>query len=105
MTCSVQLGELANGRWAVRSYTPSLLSQSVQFQEALQDSPALCDDIPIPKGMQLTHPTDKRQCQLILDEAFASRFRKIFGYIGEIKMIVSDFTETGAQLQIVVFLP
>ena len=105
MAVAVQLGERANGTFAVSSYMPSLLSQCVQFVEALEDSPDLNDDIPIPKGMKLVRASDKKQCQLILGQNFAQRFRKIYGYIGEIKITESDFTETGAQLQIVVFLP
>ena len=102
---AVQLGLRANGAQAVRPYAPSLLQLSVELAEALADSPDLHDDIPIPAGMKLVKPTAHRQFQLELSEAFMSRFRRIYGYVGEIKMIQSDFTDTGAQLQIVVFLP
>ena len=104
-TVAVQFGPRANGSQAIRSFTPSLLQLASDLQEALADSPDLHDDIPLPAGMKLCRPTAERQFQIELNEAFALRHRRVWGYIGELKMIKSDFAKTGAQLQVVIFLP
>ena len=104
-TVAVQLGPRANGTQAVRSYTPSLLQLAADLSEALAESPDLHDDIPLPEGMKLCRPTEKRQFQLELNEAYALRHRRVWGYIGEIKLTNSSFTDTGAQIQMVLFLP
>ena len=42
------------------------------------------------------------QVQLIFDlDVFALRMRKAFGYVGDIKLIESQGTTSGAQLQVV----
>ena len=105
MALAVQLGMRANGAQASRSYIPTLRFFSAEFAEACADAPDIADDIPIPEGMQLFPAREGRQPQLVLSEAFAQRHRRVWGYIGEIKLIDSDFTQTGALLQIVCLFP
>ena len=78
---------------------------AAELTDDLADSPDLAQDIPIPKGMLLHHPTEHQQLQLELSPSFAPRHRRVWGYIGELRLITSNFTETGAQLQVVLTTP
>ena len=78
---------------------------SAEFDEACIDAPDISHDIPIPRGMKLEEASDSRQAKLILSDAYSLRRRRAWGYIGEIKLIASDFTRAGAQSQAVSMFP
>ena len=82
-----------------------MLQLASDLSEASSDSLDMHYDIPLPDGMMLCPLTGKRQFQLELNEAFALRHRRVWGYIGEINLVNSSFAETGAQIQMVLFLP
>ena len=104
-TLAVQFGDRASGSQAVRSYNPSLLSFSAAFADALADAPELAGDMPIPEGMLLRHATATRQPQLELSGDFALRHRRAWGYMGELKIIDSNFTAAGSLLQVILLFP
>lgn len=102
---AVQFGPRANWAQAARSYTPSFRLLASDLDEALADSSDLHGDIPLPLGMKISRPTDGRQFQIEHIEPFSLRRRRVWGYIGEMGVIKSEFTETGAHLQVVIFTP
>ena len=52
---------------------------SADLIEAFQDPTDLDQDIPIPEGMKINRPTERRQLQLELSPSFGSRRRRVWG--------------------------
>ena len=44
------------------------------------------EHLPLSDGMRLSVSAGNRQMQLVLDDIFARRYRRVFGYIGEIQL-------------------
>ena len=99
MSLAAQLGLRANGAQAIRNYVPNLRFFAAEFAEACADAPDISGDIPIPVGMLRVEASPGRQPNLILSEDFAQRHRRVWGYIGEIKLTDSDFTQTADLLR------
>ena len=60
------------------------------------------DALPLPRGMTIAKCADNGQLQLVLADAYARRLRRVFGYVGEVKLSSGEGTVTPAQLQVIV---
>ena len=61
--------------------------------------------LPLPEGLELGRSPEGTQLQLVLSPFFASKLRRVFGYIAEISLTSGEGTETPAQLQVVTRIP
>ena len=61
--------------------------------------------LPLPKGLEVIRSPDGRQLQLQVAPFFASKLRRIFGYVGEITLCSGEGTDTPAQLQVITRIP
>ena len=79
-------GRSADGRYVYKSFCPSVAQLAALLTPFLDERATAADALPIPRGFHLAKSTAYGQLQLSLSEAYARRFRRVFGYIGEIKL-------------------
>ena len=61
--------------------------------------------LPLPTGLSLVRAPDGGQIQLKLEPFFASKLRRLFGYVAEIALTDGEGTDAPAQIQIVTKIP
>ena len=83
---SAPFGKCADGRFVYKSFRPAI-TQLAHLMTPFLDSVATAGDVlPLPKGMTLSLCAANEQLQISLSETFARRFRRVFGFIAEIKL-------------------
>ena len=88
-------GPTASGGEAFGPFAPTLLRQAELVAGARSKGLDLTASIPLPLGMKLSVNPHNGQTQLILEaEAFCARFRRVYGYVGEISTKASQGTTT-----------
>ena len=91
----VAYGPTASGGEAYGPFAPTLLRQAELVAGARDAGQDLTAAVPLPLGMKLAVNPYNGQTQLILEaEAFCARFRRVFGYVGEISTKASRGTST-----------
>ena len=80
------LGKSADGRNVYSPFCPSVLQLAQLVTPFLDNVATAAHLLPIPKGFVITRCEANQQLQLVLSEAYARRFGRVFGYIGAIKL-------------------
>ena len=100
------IGLTAAGTPVYASLQPTVASLAVTLTPALSDgSVDLGSVLPLPTGLELIRSPEGHQLQLLASPFFASKLRRIFGYVAEIRCTDGAGTETPAQLQLVTRIP
>ena len=89
----------------------------------LDDIAKPCDVLPLPRGTTLSKCSFNGQLQISLSDTYARRFRRVYGYVADIKLVLptpfffpflvtgcvtpsaGEGTLTPAQLQVVTLIP
>ena len=100
------IGTSTAGQAVFASLQPTVASLALTLTPALSDAAAdLKAILPLPSGLELIRSPEGRQLQLRVSPFFASKLRRIYGYVAEIRLTSGDGTETPAQLQLVTRIP
>ena len=80
------LGFTSVGARVYAPFRPSalFLANVMDQLETSQDGPNV--HLPLPEGMRLVRSAHNAQLQLLLDDVFSHRNRRLFGYVGEISL-------------------
>ena len=112
----------SQNRPVMSSFQPSVASLAIALTPHLQASEGLNEILPLPSGLHLMRPPDKKESQIQLRVApfFARKLRRIFvwgkvffgentfapfGCVAEITLTDGEGADTPAQLQIVTRIP
>ena len=82
----VPLGKAADGRFVYGSFKPSVVQFSHLLTPFLDGIDSPCDVLPLPRGMTLSKCDFNGQLQITLSDTYARRFRRVYGYVTEIKL-------------------
>ena len=87
---SPELGFDAGGPPVFGSYRPTVRSLAGRIPAWLRSGVNLLSAIPVPSGFSfgLGANPGKPQLQLTLDGGYARRYRRVFGYVGDIQLSV-----------------
>ena len=99
------IGVDLNGKPVLAPFQPTAGSLAILLAPYLRNSLDLSAALPLPKGLKLIRPPDATQIQLRVAPVFARKFRRTFGYVGDIKMSSGEGSETPAQLQVITKVP
>ena len=121
-------GKAADRRDVFKSFRPTVVQLAHLMTPFLDKVDTAADVLPLPKGISLSLCGENDQLRISLSEVYAKRFRRAYGYIGEIKLELlylgrfyflpdafwvgpdvhltdGEGTSTPAQLQLVVQIP
>ena len=82
------LGRSADGRSVFKSFRPSVTQLSHLLTPFLDSVATAGDVLPLPRGIALALCASNNQLQLSLSPTYARRFRRVYGYIAEIKLVL-----------------
>ena len=82
----VPLGKAANGRSVYTPFRPSVAQLAPLVTPFLDEVNKEADTLPLPRGITLSKCAHNGQLQISLSSTYARRFRRVFGYIAEIKL-------------------
>ena len=100
------IGILPNGTPVWRSFQPSIPSVALLLTPYLPLGVDPTEALPLPSGISLQRsPAGGRQLQLVLAPNFAVKWRRAFGYVGDLQLTDGEGTDTPAQLQVVIKAP
>ena len=80
------IGITSGGVPVYAPFHPSVASLAVALTPFLHSAVGLASALPLPTGLELMRAPDDSQTQLKLSPFFASKLRRCFGYVGEIKL-------------------
>ena len=81
------IGKAADGRQVFAPFRPSVLQQAQLMNPFLGEKATVADAIPFPPGISMAKCKANGQLQVFLSPPYAGRMRKVYGYIGEIKLV------------------
>ena len=99
------LGKSADGRQVYHSFRPSAVQLALMMNPHLGGVATVADVLPLPRGMTIARNEGDRQLQLVLADCYTRHLRRVFGYVGEIKLSDGEGTLTPAQLQVIIMVP
>ena len=100
------IGLTSSGTAVYASFQPTVASLALALTPALSDMTLdLTPVLPLPAGLELMRSPEGRQLQLQVSAFFASKLRRIYGYVAEIVLTSGEGAETPAQLQLVTRIP
>ena len=82
------LGRSRDGRDVFASFCPAVAQLALLLTPHLDGVATAGDVLPLPRGMSIVLNANNGQLQRILADVFARRFRRVYGYIGEIKLVL-----------------
>ena len=102
----VPIGITSEGTPVYAPFQPTVTSIALALTPCLTDPAADLSSVsPLPKGPALQRSPEGTQIQLKVEPFFASKLRRVFGYVGEITLTGGDGTDTPAQLQVITRIP
>ena len=82
----VPLGRAADGRSVYTPFRPSVVQLAHLVTPFLDEVNTEADTLPLPRGITLSLCAHNGQLQISLSATYARRFRRVYGYIAEIKL-------------------
>ena len=79
-------GKAADRRDVFKSFRPTVVQLAHLMTPFLDKVDTAADVLPLPKGISLSLCGENDQLRISLSEVYAKRFRRAYGYIGEIKL-------------------
>ena len=79
-------GQAAGGLDVYAPFCPSVSQFSLMIPPFLDGKATLADVLPLSRGMSITKCEANNQLQLSLSDTFTRRMRRVYGYIGEMKL-------------------
>ena len=100
------IGILPCGSPVFASFQPSVPTVALLLTPYLPVTADPSNALPLPTGLALQRaPEGGKQLQLVATPSFATKLRRVFGYVGDLQLTDGEGTDTPAQLQIVIKIP
>ena len=91
---------------AYAPFQPTVTSLALALAPCLTNPAADLSSVwPLPTGLALQRTPQGAQIQLKAEPFFASKLRRLFGYVGEITLTGGEGADTPAQLQVITRAP